>query len=146
MKAALSTDSIHSKAHFTIHANQSLGSLFQKHLQQNTKQASKTNRIDYLALNHYSNLAKNRKAFRTLFFVTISLVLFWTPWIVLWPVNTYCKCVPKYLYSISYWMEYLNSFVNSIILIAGNQHFRVKVIAVWLKFKKCILAPVKCII
>ena len=47
-----------------------------------------------------------------------------TPWILSWPIESYCRCIPDQFYSFTYWMEYMNSFVNPIILIVGNTHFR----------------------
>ena len=67
---------------------------------------------------------KNRKAFRTLLSVTCSLILFWMPWIVFWPLDAYFQCMPRYGYVIIYSMEYLNSLINSIFIVVGNQHFR----------------------
>ena len=69
---------------------------------------------------------KNRKAFRTLLSVTCSLIVFWAPWIILWPVDAWCQCLPRYVYICIYIMEYLNSLINSIFIVAGNQHFRRK--------------------
>ena len=66
---------------------------------------------------------KNRKAFVTLFCVTVFIILFWSPWIILWPINAYCNCIPRPMYSFAYWMKYMNSFTNPIILILGNKHF-----------------------
>ena len=77
---------------------------------------------------------KNRKAFRTLFSVTCSLIIFWLPWIILWPIDAYCQCLPRIVYIIIYFMEYLNSLINSVFIVFGNQHFRRK----FLNFKKCI--------
>ena len=139
LKSTISTGSIHSKAHYPVKQDQNLTYMLHSLNQDNNLQKlDKKTKTNHLSLNHLSctNLTKNRKAFRTLFFVTISLVIFWAPWMVLWPVHTYCKCVPSYLYSIAYWMEYLNSFINSAILIVGNQKFRNKVISICIKFKK----------
>jgi hypothetical protein len=69
---------------------------------------------------------KNRKVFRTLLTVTCSLIIFWAPWITLWPVDAACQCVPRYIYIWIYSMEYMNSLANSIFIVAGNQHFRRK--------------------
>lgn len=70
--------------------------------------------------------ANNKKAFRILFFVTCTSILFWLPWIITWPIQAYCECVPKLAYASFYWMEYLNSLINCIILVIGNQNFRKK--------------------
>ena len=69
---------------------------------------------------------KNRKAFRTLLSVTCSLIIFWLPWIVFWPIDAYCQCGPRHVYIVIYAMEYLNSLINSIFIVVGNQHFRRK--------------------
>jgi len=69
---------------------------------------------------------KNRKVFRTLLTVTCSLIIFWAPWIILWPVDAACQCVPRYVYIWIYSMEYMNSLANSMFIVAGNQHFRRK--------------------
>lgn len=81
------------------------------------------------------NYTKNKKAFRILFWVTCSLIMFWMPWIVAWPVQAYCNCLPRYAYALTYWLEYLNSLINSIILIVGNQHFRKKFLSLFINFK-----------
>lgn len=73
-----------------------------------------------------NNYKKNKKAFRTLAFVTTCLVILWFPWMVSWPIDAYCNCIPRRFYGLTYWMEYLNSLFNSVILIFGNQHFRRK--------------------
>lgn len=81
---------------------------------------------------HY---AKNKKAFRILCLVTCSLIIFWMPWIVSWPVQAYCNCLPRFFYTLTYWLEYLNSLINSVILIVFNQHFRKKFLLVFFNFK-----------
>ena len=48
------------------------------------------------------------------------------PWIISWPVQTYCNCISNELFVFTYWLEYLNSFVNSVVLVFGNAHFRKK--------------------
>ena len=58
----------------------------------------------------------------------------------MWPVEAYCfatrqECLPRVIYSISYFLEYLNSLMNPLILIIGNQHFRLKFIALFSIFK-----------
>lgn len=73
-----------------------------------------------------NNYKKNKKAFRTLTFVTTCLVILWLPWMVSWPIDAYCNCIPRKFYGLTYWMEYLNSLFNSVILIFANQHFRRK--------------------
>ncbi|RNA31023.1 muscarinic acetylcholine receptor M4-like [Brachionus plicatilis] len=64
-----------------------------------------------------NNYKKNKKAFRTLVFVTTCLTILWIPWMVSWPIDAYCNCVPRRFYALTYWMEYLNSLFNSVILI-----------------------------
>jgi hypothetical protein len=81
--------------------------------------------------NYNSDLAKNKKVFKTLLFVSAFLIVFWAPWIISWPIDAYCKCIPRRVYSITYWMEYFNSFSNPIILIVCNQHFRAKFLALF---------------
>lgn len=85
-----------------------------------------------VAAHHYT---KNKKAFRILCLVTCSLIIFWLPWIVSWPVQAYCHCLPRFFYTFTYWLEYLNSLVNSIILIVFNQHFRKKFLSLFFNFK-----------
>ena len=43
--------------------------------------------------------------------VTVFLVC-WIPFVVLFPVNSYCNCVPTWIYNASYWTAYLNSTLN----------------------------------
>jgi hypothetical protein len=79
--------------------------------------------------------ANNKKAFRILIFVSASLVFLWSPWIVSWPVQAYCNCLPRLYYAIVYWLEYLNSLLNSIILIFGNHNFRKRLFGLIFKFQ-----------
>ena len=115
---------------------QKLGSINRKdpNLRLNkTTHTNKNSSSTQSSLSHLTNnFNKNRKVFRTLFSVTCSLVIFWSPWILLWPIDAYCNCVPKSLYIISYCMEYLNSLINSILLVVGNQHFRKKFLSLFL--------------
>lgn len=85
-----------------------------------------------VAAHHYT---KNKKAFRILCLVTCTLIVFWMPWIISWPVQAYCNCLPRFFYALTYWLEYLNSLVNSIILIVFNQHFRKKFLSIFFNFK-----------
>lgn len=85
------------------------------------------------AAHHY---AKNKKAFRILCLVTCSLIFFWMPWIVAWPVQAYCQCLPRFAYALTYWLEYLNSLINSVILIVFNQNFRKKFLSLFFNFGK----------
>ena len=43
--------------------------------------------------------------------VSVFLVC-WIPFVVLFPVNSYCNCVPTWIYNASYWTAYLNSTLN----------------------------------
>ena len=80
-----------------------------------------------------NNYSKNKKVFRTLLFVTCYLITFWLPWVITWPIDAYCECVPVQVTIVTYWMEYSNSFINSIILIVGNHHFRKKLFSLFKK-------------
>ncbi len=87
-----------------------------------------------------NNFKKNKKAYKTLLLVSSSIIILWLPWVILWPIEAYCfvsdkECIPEIIYSISYFLEYLNSLMNPLILIIGNQHFRLKFIALFSIFK-----------
>ena len=61
----------------------------------------------HLTKSTINNFKKNKKAFRTLLFVSCSIIILWAPWIILWPVEAYCfaikkPCIPKVIYAISY--------------------------------------------
>ena len=80
---------------------------------------------------YQKSLSKNKRAFRTLLIVTLPFILLWTPWMIAWPINTYCYCIPERIYGITYWLEYLNSLINSVLLIAVNTQFRDKFVAMF---------------
>jgi hypothetical protein len=95
------------------------------------KRKNKIHTINTNLINKY-HYNKNKKAFRTLFLVSSSLIIFWTPFIISWPIYTYCpSCMRRNFYLFAYWMKYFFSFSNSIILIFGNLSFRTKLFQIF---------------
>ncbi|XP_071791005.1 probable G-protein coupled receptor No18 [Asterias amurensis] len=54
----------------------------------------------------------NRRTARTLGIIVILFLICWLPFVVLFPINGFCECIPGKLYEASYWLAYLNSTLN----------------------------------
>jgi histamine receptor H3 len=58
--------------------------------------------------------------------VTISLFLLFIVFLFVWPISSYCNngCISDNLYNISYWLTYIYSSLNPLILIIFHSNFR----------------------
>ncbi|XP_038061662.1 probable G-protein coupled receptor No18 [Patiria miniata] len=56
--------------------------------------------------------AINRRTARALGIIVVLFLICWLPFVVLFPINAFCNCVPVKLYDASYWLAYLNSTLN----------------------------------
>ena len=59
-----------------------------------------------------SRMRLHQRTARILGIIVSVFLVCWVPFVVLFPVNSYCNCVPTWLYNASYWMAYLNSTLN----------------------------------
>jgi hypothetical protein len=81
---------------------------------QNSVDKQKTNR-NKLQFNSYTKL----------FIIILTFCLLWLPFCILWPINSICKhCIPPLVYQASYWMGYIQSFINPILLLILNPNYK----------------------
>nr|XP_054774531.1 muscarinic acetylcholine receptor M3-like [Lytechinus pictus] len=75
---------------------------------------------------HLRNLEKLRlhqRRARTLGIIVVAFIGCWISFVTLFPINSYCNCIPLRLYDMSYWLAYLNSTLNPF-LYGFNKDFR----------------------
>ncbi|XP_052058942.1 D(2) dopamine receptor-like [Mytilus californianus] len=66
-----------------------------------------------------------RKIFITLSYVVLSYLIFWFPFYVTWDIYAFHPdLVPPLLYTVMFWMTYINSTLNPIIYAYTNKDFR----------------------
>lgn len=66
-----------------------------------------------------------RKIFITLSYVIISYLIFWFPFYVTWDIYAfYPDIVPPLVYTVMFWMTYINSTLNPFIYAYTNKIFR----------------------
>ena len=72
------------------------------------------------------NLEKHRlhqRRARTLGIIVVAFIGCWIFFVILFPLNSYCNCIPLRLYDMSYWLAYMNSTLNPF-LYGFNKDFR----------------------
>lgn len=75
-----------------------------------------------------------RKIFITLSYVIISYLIFWFPFYVTWDIYAfYPDIVPPLVYTVMFWMTYINSTLNPFIYAYTNKVFR----QTFLKILRC---------
>jgi hypothetical protein len=91
------------------------------HLNEKKPGGSKGKHLDYFR----RKLTKERKAFLTLFSISVSLISSWLLFLILWPLRTLCHdCVSELYFSLSVWLNYSSAAANPLILIIFHSKLR----------------------
>ncbi|XP_070573859.1 alpha-2Db adrenergic receptor-like [Ptychodera flava] len=69
-------------------------------------------------------LTMHKRTANTLGMLIVVFLACWLLFVILFPVNAYCDCVPIDLYNASYWLAYINSALNPCLYVFVNQDFR----------------------
>ena len=90
-----------------------------------TKNATATIARSKSSENRFKAISKTRRAYFCVLSISLTLLSCWTLFIVTWPIKIKCaECVHVKLFEIAYWLTYLTSAINPIILICFNDNFQ----------------------
>lgn len=88
---------------------------------QEKKLGSKSKHLDYFR----RKLTKERKAFLTLFCISVSLILSWLLFLIVWPLRAFCHtCVSDLMFKTSVWLNCSSAAANPLILIIFHSKLR----------------------